>query len=496
MNLKKKDRKNSPEQTANHTPIARKAAIGVFWSLMSNGLAKGLGLLSLSILAHLLLKDDFGDVAAAMIALNYLSIFKDFGLGVALIQRRGDIEEAANTVFMLNIAMGVVLATLAFVCASFIAAYFKEPQLSAIVRWLGLSFLINSAGAVHIIRLKRELAFRKKLIPDLANAIVKGAVSITMAFSGFGVWSLVFGQLAGAAVGVIVVWFIVPWRPRLAFNRSLAGSLLKFGGAIMGLDALTVISENLASIVIGRVCGMALLGVFTLSYRLPQVLLIGNLWVMAEVAFPAFSVIQNQPDEIRTGFLTTVRLVGLVASPLCLGMLLAADPMIRVIFGSQWLEAIPILRILAIFAWVYSIGFHVGDIYKATGKPDILLKLAVLYLPIQLAALLIGARYGLIGIATNYLLAIMGMKFIELKIATKLIDVKFSDILKELSPALICGAVLTALALAVLSMTKYLAPSARLLIVTLVCAAGYLAVLWNLEKENICQLVRLVRVQA
>lgn len=495
LNLKKKGLEGIPEEGATNN-IARKAALGAFWSLVSNGLAKGLGVLSLSILAHLLLKDDFGYVAAAMVAINYLSIFKDFGLGVALIQRRGDIEEAANTVFILNIAMGVALAMLAFVFAPLVAAYFNEPQLSAIVRWLGLSFLINSLGAVHIIRLKRELAFRKKLIPDLGNAIVKGIVAIAMALSGFGVWSLVFGQLTGAVVGVFIVWFIMPWRPRLAFNRSLAGSLLKFGGTIMGLDALTVISENLAPIIIGKICGMALLGVFALAYRLPEVLLIANLWVMADVAFPAFSVIQNQPAEMRKGFLTTVRLVGLVATPLCLGMLFAADPIIRVFFGPQWLEAVPILRILAIFAWVHSIGFHVGDIYKAIGKPDILLKLAVLFILIELGALLIGARYGLIGIAIGYLLVIIFMKFVELKIATKFIDILFSDILKELFPALICGAVLTALALAVLPMTKCLGPLVQLLIVSLVCAAGYLGALWILEKENISNLVRLIRIQA
>lgn len=494
MNKRRYNLEGISEDNRSNTEIARKAAHGVAWSLLAQGLTKGFALLTLSILAHLLMKDDFGLVAAAVVAVNYLAIFKDLGLGLALIQQRGDIEEAANTVFTLNLAMGFVLTITAFAFAPFVATYFGEPQLKPVLRWLGISFLINGVGAVHIVRLKRELDFRRKLIPDMGNAIVKGVASIIMALSGLGVWSLVYGQLAGAVVSVIIVWIILPWRPRISFNHTLAGSLLKYGGAIMGLDTIGVVSSNLTSIIVGKVCGMALLGVYTLAYRLPEVLLVGNLWVVAGVAFPAFSMMQNRPKEMYKGFLATVRLVGLIALPLCLGMLIAADPMIRVFFGQQWLEAIPILRILAICAWIQSIGFHVGDIYKAIGRPDILLKLSLLYLVIELAALLIGSRYGLLGIATGHLVATIILKYVYLKVATRLIDITFADILDELKPALKSGFVLAILAVAALQLTTVMSPVIRLMVAVVFGAAGYLAILWIIEKENILRLVRLIRV--
>ncbi len=476
-----------------NSDIARKAAHGVFWNFLAFGLSKGLVLLTLAILARLLTKDSFGLVAVALVAINYLSIVKDLGLGVALIQRRGDIEEAADTVFTLNLVVGFILTLVVFPIAPYVASYFADPQITPILRWLGVSFLINAIGAVHMVRLRRELDFRRKLIPDMGNAIVKGVVSISMAFSGFGVWSLVFGQLAGALVSTVIVWLVFPWRPRISVNRSLAKGLLKYGVSVMGIDALSIIAESLASIIVGRFFGMALLGVYSLAYRLPEMLVISNLWVMGAVVFPVFSAIQDQAEDIRKGLLATIRIIEMIATPVCLGLIVAADPIIRVFFGEQWLDTIPILRILAIHAWIYSIGFHFGDIYKAIGRPDILLKLSILTIVIVLPGLLIGAGYGLTGIALGYLIAMGVSTLVELLVATKFIEVTLFDILSQLKPALQSGIALTALALPALYLTENLNPFLQLLIVITFGATGYLGVLWHLEKENLLHLVNLVR---
>ena len=125
--------------------------------------------------------------------------------------------------------------------------------------------------------------------------------------------------------------------------------------------------------IVGRIFGLVLLSIYTLAYRLPEMLLIGNLWVMGGVVFPAFSTIQDQPNGFPRGFLASVGYGELIAVPISLGLLIAADPIVRVVFGDQWLDAIPVLCVLAIYAWVYSLGYHVGGFYKAIGRPDILL---------------------------------------------------------------------------------------------------------------------------
>ena len=189
-------------------------------------------LITTSILARLLAKSDFGLVTAALVAINYLSVFKDLGLGVALIQRKGDIKEAANTVFTINLFIGFALAVLVIPLAPFIAIFFRDPQVVPVLRWIGVSFVINALGSVHTNWLVRDLDYRRKLTPELGGALVKGGVSIVMAYLGYGVWSLVFGQIAGALASVILVWIILPWRPRFTIDRNVAGSLMKFGVSV------------------------------------------------------------------------------------------------------------------------------------------------------------------------------------------------------------------------------------------------------------------------
>ncbi|MBI5842259.1 MAG: lipopolysaccharide biosynthesis protein [Chloroflexi bacterium] len=471
--------------------IAGKAFRGVIWNFLAYGLGKGIVLITTSILARLLSKGDFGLVAIAVVAINYLAVVKDLGLGVALIQRREDVNDAANTVFTMNLILGLSLSAIIVPLAPVLAVYFKDPLVTPVLRWLGLSFAINALGAVHVVWLMRELDYKRKLIPDMGNAIMKGVVSIGMAYAGFGVWSLVAGQLLGALVSVVLVWIILPWRPQLALHRNLIGELMKFGASITGIDIITVITDNLDYVIVGRVFGLAQLSVYTLAYRLPEMLLIGNLWVMGGVIFPTFSSIQDKPDEMRRGFLASVRIIELLAVPVCLGLLIAADPIVRVLFGEQWLEAIPVLMVLAVYAWVYSIGYHIGSVYKAIGRPDILFKLSIITLLVIVPSLLIGSRFGLIGIAYGLLFAIIIRRIISLFMATQFIRVSLWDIFSELRPALRGALVMTPVTLAVLYLTVNVNPFLRLALIVLTGAVSYLGILWWFEKDNLLRLARL-----
>lgn len=482
---------SGPEGFSNYQ-IARKTAWGLIWNFSAYFLGKLVLLVTTSILARLLAKSDFGLVAVAVVAINYLSVLKDLGLGAALIQRKGDVNEAVNTVFTINIMIGLVLSTIAILIAPWVAIYFKDPQVTPVLRWMGVSFLINALGSVHTNWLVRDLNYRRKLVPDLGGALVKGVISIGMAYLGYGVWSLVFGQIAGAVASTILVWIILPWRPRLTLDRSIAATLMGFGASVTAIDILNEITDNIDYVIVGRIFGLVQLSVYTLAYRLPEMLLIGNLWVMGGVVFPAFSNVQDRPDELRRGFLASVRFVELIAVPICLGLLIAADPIVRVVFGDQWLEAIPVLRVLAVYAWVYSLGYHAGGFYKAIGRPDILLRLSILTLVIIIPALLIGAQFGIIGVAVGHLVAILLRRIISLALATRFVNVSILDIFGELRSSFLAALVMAPIIFAVSQLSAGLNPFLQLAFIILSGAVSYLGILWWLERENFLRLLRLV----
>jgi PST family polysaccharide transporter len=165
-------------------------------------------------------------------------------------------------------------------------------------------------------------------------------------------------------------------------------------------------------------------------------------------------------------------------------MLVAAEPIIRVIFGDQWLQAVPLMQVLSLYALVLSIGFHVGDIYKAIGRPDILLKLAIPILVVRLAALWIGSQYSLIGIATGHLVAASIELVIRAVVTTRVIQVTLLDMLKQLT-AFIAGIALLALAIPALYFTRDAASIIQLIVVSVAGAVGYIGAVWILERDAV-----------
>lgn len=480
----------------NSDTLVQKAGRGIIWNFLTFALGKVSVLITTAILARLLTKGDFGLVSVAVIAVNYLSIVKDLGLGVALIQKREDITRASNTVFTINLILGCFLTGLSFFIAPWFAAAFNEPAVTPVLRWLGLSFVINALGSVHSAWLMREMDYRRKFIPDMGNSLVKTIASIALALVGAGVWALVFGQLLGLLASVILYWIITPWKPRLFIHAELVKGLLNFGSAVTLGDILSVIIDNLDYILVGRLFGIEQLSNYQLAFRLPEALLIGNLWVMAGVTYPAFSSIQNNMDEIRRAFLMSIRLIQLVTLPIALGLFLAADPIVRVVFGANWLEVIPILRVLSIYAFIYSFSYHVGDIYKATGRPQLLVWLAIAHLMALAPSMWIGALYfGPIGVAYGHVVSIIFKRVLGLMLAMRLIKVTPLEILSQYRPAISGALLMTPVVLLVSSFVKNLDVFLQLLLIVVAGSVAYLLVLWKMERENLTRLLKKIFIR-
>lgn len=470
--------------------LAGRTVRGAFWSYGSFVLSKAVVLLATAILARLLTPREFGIVAVATLVVSFLAVVQGLGLGSALIQRRGNIDRASNVVFTLNLMLGVVLTIAVFIAAPSVAGYFHEPGAVPLLRALGLTFVVEALGSIHLVRLQRDLRFRRMFIPDAGRSIVKGAVSVGFAAAGMGAWSLVLGQLAGVAAGVVLAWAVMPWRPRFVVDLGLARKLIAYGLPLFGVSLMWVLSVNLDYVVIGRQLGSEELGIYTLAYRLPELLVVSLMVGVNRVIFPALATVQESRDNLRRGFLTTTHFVVLITVPISLGLAIVADPIVRVTLGSEWVDAIPVMRILAIFVLVSSMMNADGDVYKAVGRPGVLLKLAVLHIAVLIPALLIGIQYGLVGVALAHLATTIVTRVVRTAMISRFLEIPIATIASQWTSALIGGAVLAVAAGIALYLTAGASTIVSLAAAVVAGAVGYLTVLFVLERDNILALVR------
>ena len=473
--------------------LGRASFTGVLWNAATFGLSKIVVLVTTIILARLLEPADFGLLGIGLVVIGYLDFINDFGVSAAVIQHDGEPDEAASTAFWLNMALGVTLGVVGFVAAPLLADFFAEPRAAPVIRALSLSFPLTSIGSIHDARLRRDMRFGRRVIPEFLKGVSKGAVSITMALMGYGVWSLVWGQLAGTAVAAVCYWFVFPWLPSVRFSRRTSRDLLRFGSQITLVGLLGGLHKNVDYLVVGRRLGTRLLGLYTLAFRLPQLLVESVVDIAGQVAFPAFSRVRADPGRLRSGLQRMLGMIGLIIVPLGLGLALVADPFVRVFYGPRWTAAIPVMQILSLYILVQSLSKTCGDVYKAMGRPGILNKLAIVKLAVTVPLLLIAVPHGIVAVAIAQLISASILTLWRLVLAARIIDVPIRDVLTPFIPSLRAGTFMTAACLLANAATSGVGSLPAMIVLMSVGAASYLGAVWLFDRELIGDYRRLVR---
>ncbi len=463
--------------------LAHKTVKGIAWSALSFIASKGVTFLSTLILARLLAPDDFGLMALGLMAVAYLDTFGGFGVGNVIIYRQDDLERNSNVAFSLSLLINSSLAVIGFIASPWVAAFFNDPRLTDILRVLSLTLIISGLGSIHQARMSRELQFRRSFIPETGKTIAKAIVSIGMALLGFGVWSLVWGQIAANLAATTLYWIYANWRPRLALDLGVAWSQLRYSINILFLEIMGMVQQNLDYLIIGKRFDTTQLGYYTIAFRVPELAIIYACSMVSRVLFPVFSKIQGDLGALREGYLNTLRYVSLYTIPAGVGIALVTSEFVTVAYGDQWLPAIPLMQVLSLYAILYSVAYNAGDVYKATGRPDILAKLSVVELVIAVPLLWIGATYGILYVALAHLAANIILALIKLVVVTQLVHFSFMDIFKALQPAVTGSLVMILTVSGLRILIADYEPALRLVLLTLGGMAAYVLALWIFNRE-------------
>jgi PST family polysaccharide transporter len=369
------------------------------WNYVVFALSKSTTLVMTVVLARLLGPADFGLFALALLVMTMFDFVRDFGIGVALVQRPEQWSKVAPTGATLTLVSGVLIGGLAAALAPVAALLLGDERLTPIVQVLAIALVISALSVLPMAALRRRLDYRGRLLPEVAGALLKAAVAIGLAAGGVGVWSLVWAQLAGSIVTTVGYWVLGRTSLRLGMDRALAVALLKFGLPVTAVAFLTFAVFNTPTAAIGRLLGAEELGYYTLAYRLPDLVVINLCAVVGDVLFSALSRLQDDKKALAARYLQTVRTVVALSAPIGLGLAAVSTEVVAVFYGDQFAPAAGIAAALSVFTVIYSINFHAGDVYKSLGRPGLLTGLGTMKLVVLVPVVIWAAHHSALRVA-------------------------------------------------------------------------------------------------
>jgi len=352
--------------------LKSKALTGVKWTMLSTIIVTILQLLQLAILARFLDASAFGLMALVMIVIGFSQAFLDMGISNAIIHKQEVTHEQLSTLYWINILAGVSLFIIISILAPFVAIFYNEPELTKLIIIVGISFIIQPFGQQFMILWQKEMRFAEISKINIINKFVSLIVSVYLAYKGYGVYSLVYGVLAGVTTQTVQFLYIglKEYKPSFIFRIKDAKEFLSFGAYQMGEKSINYFNSQMDMILIGKLLGTEALGVYSIAKQLimrPAEIINP---IVTKVTFPTMAKIQDDTVRLKNIYLKTINYLSSINFPIYAFLIIMAPQIVLIMFGENWLSAIPIVQILSIYGALRSTGNPIGSLLLAKGKAN------------------------------------------------------------------------------------------------------------------------------
>ncbi len=434
--------------------ISKLIVPGIKWSSVSQIGRQLLQFITTVILARILSPSDFGLMGMAIIVIGLLNIFKDLGTSAAIIFQKEPSDILISSIFWLNIFFGLFVSICIFFLAPLISILFSEFRITMILKVLSISFFISSFTIPHQAILEKKLQFNKLAKVEIFSVICGSLVGISMAILGMGVWSLVFQSITISLITSIILWFITGWHPKFCFNFKEIKKISKYSSSLTGFNIFNYFVRNADNFLIGKYLGAESLGYYNLAYRIMLYPLQNISAVVARVMFPVYSELQDENDKFKATYLKIVSGIAFFTFPMMMGIIPISKSFVLSFFGNNWITTSILLVILAPVGLLQSIDSTTGSIYQAKGKTNILLYWGIFTGILAVISFIIGLKWGIIGVASSYLIINLVWFYPGLRIPFNLISLKVKELFKVLYKPLFISLFM----LGALEITKYLLP--------------------------------------
>ena len=479
--------------------LRRTAARGATWTGASTVSTTALQLIQLAALAHLLPREAFGLLSMVMIVLGFSQPFADMGMSNAIIQRQEATKSQLSTLYWLNIFAGVLVYAILLFTIPLITRFFKEPRLAEILQIAICTYLIIPIGQQFRILLQKELRFRTLAMVEMASTVVGTVVTLVAAILGYGVVSIIYGQLVNVSLKSLLFCKIGwrTWRPQLCFRPKELDGFVSFGLFQMGERSINYLAANLDYVFIGRFLGAEALGIYSIAYQLIILPLQKFNPILTRVAFPVFAMKQNDDVALRRGYMELTKILLMVVLPCLVGLAVVAPTAIPVVLGTKWQASIAVTQILVMVGIIKALTNPVGSIWLAKGRADLGFKWNVFVVTANALVFWLSVKSGILAVAWAYVF-VSAIHFVLICILLKrMIDLDlrhYSHVFKK--PICATIAMVFVVQLVYLVTQTVAGPNVWELTALVVSgAAAYVFVLFNIEREFIGSLFMSMRAK-
>ena len=415
------------------TSVKKETLSGMKWTAIETFSLDGINFVLGLLLARMLLPSDFGTVAMIGIFISVSNTFASSGFKNALIRKIDRTEVDYSTVFYFNIVVSVICYGILFVCAPWVADFFHTPIVCDILRVQSLAIIFSAFCLVQNARLTIAIDFKTLAKRSLLASLISAVVGVVMAYTGFGVWSLVAQNLVAKLVNTVFLWTYCKWKPLWTFSWKSFHELFSYGSKLMLSGLLNTFYNNLNSIVIGRYFSSSALGYYNRGTNFARFPVRTMKSVLQRVTFPILAKLQNDDHRLVAVYRKYIRMTSMVIFFSCILLGAMAKPVIIFLITEKWMKSIIYLQI-----FTFSIMFdHISainlNLLQVKGRSDLFLRLEIIKKAIAVGILFSAIPFGVLGICISKVIYAQIATFINTYYTGKLFNLGYVTQVKDFS---------------------------------------------------------------
>ena len=467
---------------------------GLRWATVSRLFAQVLTWVNTFLVIRLISPTDFGLAALAGLFTNYLAMLNELGFSISLVQRQVRDRETLRHVFGALLLVGTVLTFGLFLSAPLVGLVVKDARVVPLIRLSSVLFLTMSFAVIPQAALTMDFSFKKLGAIDVASSLMGAACTLLMALNGGGAWSLVTGSVVIATSRTVLlnIYGPAPLRPGLGFSQlhDLAG----FSGLVLVEKTLFYWYMQVDSFVVGRSLGAAELGIYAVARQLTNIPLERAMGIINSVAIPAFSMVKDDLDRVRAGYLKVLRLGAGYAFPVFWGLASVSHPFVYLVIGKKWIAAATVIQILCIAMPLRMLNALTAPIVTAIARQDVTIKSLILATILIPSCVLIGRRWGLMGVAAAWAIAFPLVYLFNVALARRALGLSLRQILAAMwAPGAAAAVMAGSIYVLGLVWLNSLQPLWYLIVAVCLGAAVYVAALWLLARGTAQEMLTMAR---